>query len=135
MANCAAIKADGSRCNAGALPLSDYCYNHDPAREEERKRNASKGGKRGGRGRPVAELAELKKENDRLRKLMLSGELEPRMLSVATQSINVSIRCVDIMLEAKEQEELAVRLEALEAAEEKRKQANEARRRRSGGYR
>ena len=38
---------------------SDYCYAHDPERAEERRRNAHKGGKRGGRGRPSVELHRL----------------------------------------------------------------------------
>lgn len=40
---CKAIKADGTRCRAGAQEGQDWCYNHDPSRAEERRTNASAG--------------------------------------------------------------------------------------------
>lgn len=48
MSTCAFIKAGGERCKARAMAHSDYCYNHEPGKAEERKRNASKGGNAGG---------------------------------------------------------------------------------------
>ncbi len=57
MALCAGIKADGGRCGAQAMRNSQWCIGHDPEQAEARRRHASKGGKRGGRGRPIAELA------------------------------------------------------------------------------
>jgi hypothetical protein len=36
------------------------CYGHRPDLAEERRRNASKGGKRGGRGRSQTELTDIK---------------------------------------------------------------------------
>jgi hypothetical protein len=115
MANCATIKDNGDRCKGRATPGSDWCWNHDPAHEEERKANARKGGKRGGRGRPVQELATLRAENSELRDSMLEGELDPRVVAVATQSINVDARLIDLTLKAKEQQELEERMSALEA--------------------
>jgi hypothetical protein len=41
------IKADGGRCKAQAMRGSSWCLNHDPDKSEERRRRASKGGKRG----------------------------------------------------------------------------------------
>ena len=61
MALCSGIKAaDGGRCRAQAMRNSQWCIGHDPDQAEARRRRASKGGKRGGRGRPQAELAEVK---------------------------------------------------------------------------
>jgi len=116
MAQCAAIKPDGTRCRGGATEGSEWCYNHDPAREEERRANARKGGKRGGRGRPTAELQALRAENAELRDKLLEGEIEPRIVAVCIQSINVDARIVDLMLKAKDQEELEERMTALENA-------------------
>jgi hypothetical protein len=57
MVPCAGIRADGGRCGAQVMRNSQWCIGHDPEQAEARRRRASKGSKRGGRGRPVAELA------------------------------------------------------------------------------
>jgi hypothetical protein len=116
MALCSGIKADGGRCKAQAIRGSAYCVGHDPEQAEARRRRASKGGRRGGRGRPVAELGALRDENLEIRRRLLDGELLPGVAAVAVQSINADIRAVATTLKAKEQEELVERLENLEAA-------------------
>jgi hypothetical protein len=116
MAVCSGIKADGGRCKAQAMRGSSWCLNHDPDQAEARKRRASKGGKRGGRGRPVTELAALRDENADLRHRLLEGELPPNVAAVAIQSLNCDIRAVATTLKAKEQEELEARLKAIEEA-------------------
>jgi len=124
MALCAGIKADGGRCGAQAMRNSQWCIGHDPEQAEARRRRASKGGKRGGRGRPVAELAALRVENvDIRRRLLKDGDdkLSPGVAAVAIQSINTDIRDVSAALKAKEVEELETRIEALEQALEQRK--------------
>jgi hypothetical protein len=123
MALCSGIKADGGRCKAQAIRGSAYCVGHDPEQAEARRRRASKGGRRGGRGRPVAELGALRDENLEIRRRLLDGELLPNMAAVAVQSINTDIRAVGAALRAKEQEELTERLEAIEAALERQKEA------------
>ena len=122
MAICSGIKADGGRCKAQAIRGSAYCVGHDPNQVEARRRRASKGGRRGGRGRPVAELGALRDENRKIRHRLLDGELMPGVASVAIQSLNVDIRAVATTLKAKEQEELIERLESLEEALEQRKE-------------
>jgi hypothetical protein len=93
---------------------SQWCISHDPDQAEARRRRASKGGKRGGRGRPVAELAALRVENAEIREQLLEGKLKPGVAAVAIQSINTDIRAVSAALKAREQEELERRLEDLE---------------------
>jgi hypothetical protein len=93
---------------------SEWCINHHPDRADLRRRRASKGGKRGGRGRPIAELGALRDENADIRQRLLEGELLPNVAAVAVQSINTDIRAVGAALKAREQEELVERLEALE---------------------
>ena len=117
MAKCTGITRDGERCRGIAIEGSDHCYAHDPDRAEERRRNAHKGGKRGGRGRPVAELGALRAENADIRERLLKGELSPGVAAVAVQSINTDIRAVGAALKAREQEELVARLEELEELE------------------
>src|SRR5215208_7182930 len=88
------IRADGGRCQAQAMRNSEWCINHHPDRAEVRRRRASKGGKRGGRGRPIAELGSLRDENADIRRRLLEGELPPNVAAVAVQSINTDIRAV-----------------------------------------
>lgn len=120
MALCSGIRADGGRCKAQAMRNSAWCLGHDPDHAEARRRRASKGGKRGGRGRPIAELAALRVENADIRERLLEGKLKPGVAAVAVQSINTDIRAVSATLKAREQEELEGRLEELERALEQR---------------
>src|SRR5215212_6977436 len=88
MALCAGIKADGGRCGAQAMRNSAWCIGHNPEQVEARRRRASKGGKRGGRGRPVAELAALRVENADIRRRLLEDgddKLSPGVTAVAIQ--------------------------------------------------
>jgi hypothetical protein len=50
MAVCSGIKRDGGRCTATVEPPQGYCWWHDPANADKRKRAASRGGR--GRGAP-----------------------------------------------------------------------------------
>ena len=118
MSICSGIRADGGRCKAQAMRNSEWCINHHPDYEQERRRRASKGGKRGGRGRPSVELASLREENADIRRRLLEGELLPNVAAVAVQSINTDIRALGAAMKAREQEELLERLEALEQSRE-----------------
>src|SRR3712207_5532753 len=120
MALCSGIRADGGRCRAQAISDSQWCFNHHPDYETARRRRASKGGKRGGRGRPVAELAALRAENADIRERLLEGKLRPGVAAVAVQSINADIRAMSAALKAREQEELEARLGELERVLERR---------------
>ena len=114
MARCSGIRADGGRCGAQAIRSSEYCVNHHPDYEDARRRRNSKGGKRGGRGRPVSELARLGARFEELADKVLSGEVERAVGAVAGQLLNGARACVRDGLAAKEQEELMGRLESLE---------------------
>ena len=114
MAKCTGITRDGERCRGIAIDGLGYCYAHDPDRAEERRRNAHKGGKRGGRGRPSVELARLQARFEELAEKVLSGEVERGIGAVVGQLLNGARACVRDGLAAREQEELVARLEALE---------------------
>ncbi len=114
MALCSGIKADGGRCKAQAMRNSQWCIGHDPDQAEARRRRASKGGKRGGRGRPTSELGRLASRFEDLADKILSGEVERGLGAVAGQLLNGARACVRDGLAAREQEELIERLEALE---------------------
>jgi hypothetical protein len=118
MSLCAGIRADGGRCKAQAIKGSDYCFNHHPDYEEARQRRASRGGKRGGRGRPQAELQEIKILLATLTSRVLGEEgsepLETGPAAVANQLINTRLRAIEQERKAKETEDLEARIEALE---------------------
>jgi hypothetical protein len=114
LAKCAGITQAGTACKGIPIDDSGWCYVHHPDHSEERRRHGSRGGKRGGRGRPVAELAALRVENAEIRERLLEGDLLPGVAAVAIQSINTDIRAVSAALKAREQEELETRLEELE---------------------
>jgi len=123
MTKCSGITQAGTACKGIPIDGSQWCYVHHPDHAEERRRHGSKGGRRGGRGRPVAELGSLRVENADIRRRLLEGELPPNVAAVAVQSINTDIRAVGATLKAREQEGIAARLEELETLLEQRKQA------------
>jgi hypothetical protein len=116
MSLCSGIRADGGRCGAQAIRGSTFCVNHHPDYEDARRRRNSKGGKRGGRGRPVSELARLQGRFEELADKVLKGDVERARGAVAGQLLNGARACVRDALSAREQEELVARLEALERA-------------------
>ncbi len=87
-----------------------HCYAHDPDRSQERKRNASRGGKSKGQG----ELGELKKLIKDLASRVLDGTADRGRAAVANQLYNTLIRAIEQERKIRELGELAERLEALE---------------------
>jgi hypothetical protein len=103
---------------------SQWCIGHDPDQAEARRRRASKGGKRGGRGRPSSELARLGARFEELADRVLCEEVERGIGAVVGQLLNGARACARDGLAAREQEELAERLEQIEAALQARKGNN-----------
>jgi|SRR5215218_2627554 len=116
MARCSGIRVDGGRCGAQAIRSSEYCVNHHPDYEDARRRRNSKGGKRGGRGRPQAELTDIKQRLSDLAEDVLEGRQDKGVGAVVSQILNVYLRAVSVELKVREQTELIERLEALEAS-------------------
>jgi hypothetical protein len=116
MRRCSCIKADGQPCKGVPIKGSEWCPAHHPDYVEARREHGRRGGRRAGRGRPLAELHALKAENEDLRQRMIRGELEPRVVSICVQSINVGARLIEVALKAREQQELEQRMTALEEA-------------------
>jgi hypothetical protein len=121
LARCAAIQPNGERCKVEAIPGAEWCWSHHPDYEDQRRRRASKGGRRGGRGRPQAELATIKHKLLDLADDVLAETVDKGVAAVASQVLNVYLRAVSVELKAREQMELIERLETLEAALESRK--------------
>jgi hypothetical protein len=121
MAKCSGITRAGTTCKGIPIDGSQWCYVHHPDRADERRRHGSKGGKRGGRGRPQAELSDIKRRLSDLADDVLEGRQEKGIAAVASQVLNVYLRAVSVELKVKEQAELTERLEALEESLEQRK--------------
>jgi hypothetical protein len=124
LAKCAGITQVGTACKGTPIDGSGYCYVHHPDHAEQRRRHGSKGGKRGGRGRPSAELARLGARFEELADKVLSGDAARSDAAVAGQLLNGARACVRDGLAAREQEELVARLEELERTIEQRKDGN-----------
>jgi hypothetical protein len=117
MAVCAGTKRDGSRCTATVEPPQTYCWWHDPANADERRRAASKAGK----SRPNRELAGIKAQLEDLTRDVLAGDLETGRAAVANQLINTRLRAIEQERKNRETEDLEARIEALERASEAKK--------------
>ena len=116
MARCRGEKPDRTPCERIVPASQEYCYSHDPARKEERRRNASKAA----RSKPSADLREIKTLLKDLIDRVLGKEdteaLGTGPASVANQLINTRLRAVELERKAREVDELEARLEALEQA-------------------
>jgi hypothetical protein len=113
MAFCSGIRADGGRCKAQAISNSEWCFNHHPGYEEARRRRASKGGRRGGRGRPQAELAEVKGNLRVLAEGVIKGTTDRQDAAVVGQLLNTVIRAIGMEMKVREVDELAREVEEL----------------------
>ena len=113
LAQCNRIKGNGERCKGTAMDSSGLCYAHSPGHAEERRQAASKGGKRGGRGRNK-DLKDVKGWLLRLAADVEEGRLEAKSGAVVSQILNVFLRSVEVERRLRETEELEERLEALE---------------------
>lgn len=111
MPQCSGIKRDGGRCTVVVGPGQTHCYQHDPRRAEDRRRNASKGGK--SKGNPT-KLTKLDRQLEDLAANALEGKVERGVAAVVNQIINTRVRLLEVERKIKEVEELEARLEAFE---------------------
>ena len=110
MPQCDGIKRDGGRCTVVVGPGQSHCYQHDPKRAEDRRRNASKGGR--SKGNP--KLTKLDRQLEDLAADTLEGKVDRGVAAVVNQILNSRIRLVELERKLRETEELEGRLEALE---------------------
>ncbi len=118
---CSAITRSGGRCSAGAQEGSEWCWNHDPARAEERRKNASAGGRTRSRRSPD-ELEEVKNQIKTVSAAVLRGGVNQRTqtidrgtAAVLFQGFNTLLRCVEVQRKLDHQRELEEQVEELRA--------------------
>jgi predicted RNA-binding Zn ribbon-like protein len=107
---CAGTKRDNSPCTATVDPPQRFCWWHDPANADKRRRAASKAGK----AKPSRELVGIKMRLSDLADDVLTGAVDKGVAAVASQVLNVYLRAVSVELKVNEQLELIERLEGLE---------------------
>jgi hypothetical protein len=110
MKRCEAIKREGGRCERIVSGSQDYCYAHDPAHQEERKRNAA----RGGRAKAAGEIGTIKRRLQKLADGTLSGEVDRSKAAVVTQIWNTYISAIRTEMKERELTEMETRLAELE---------------------
>jgi hypothetical protein len=113
---CGAIKANGERCTARAIDGAEWCYNHHPDCANERKRNASKGGKSGGRERAYPATRELTRLAERLERTadqVISEDMDRSKAVIVGQLLNGARAAWVASVKVKEAERLEEELEEL----------------------
>jgi len=113
---CSATKTNQSNCQTTALPGSEFCFFHDPAKAEERREAQAKGGRQNRMKTLDPTAPDVKVEDCRDARALLvltinqvlKGEIDPRVANTVGFLAN-------ILLKAMEQNMLETRIEQLEA--------------------
>ena len=114
---CAYKTRDGAPCKGRAIGSNQGCWNHDSDFEMLRRRNARRGGKQGGRGRPSTGSADLLRLQSRFEDLadkVLAGVVDKADAAVACQCLNGARSAILGIARIKETEEFELRLSELE---------------------
>ena len=111
MAKCSGITRAGTACKGTPIEGSQWCYVHHPDHDQERRRHGARGGKRGGRGRPMVEVHAVKDKLQDLAERVLDGSLDRADAAVVSQIYNVLLRAIGTEMKVKEVEELAHELQ------------------------
>jgi hypothetical protein len=110
MPRCSHTYADSSQCRRIVSAEQRYCYSHDPLRAGERRRNAARGGK----AKASGEVGRVKARLQTLADMVEEGQMDRADAAVISQIWGTYLRAVSVELKAREQLEIAERLEQLE---------------------
>lgn len=117
LAYCLYKKRDGTPCSGIQKGPHAGCYQHDPAFELDRKRDAKRNGKKGGRGRPkpgTADLVRLQRVLEDLADEVLAGTVDKGKAAVACQLLTAARGCIVAAGRLRELETVEERIAALE---------------------
>ena len=117
MGPCRASKANGTACKAPATGANGYCWAHDPANSDKRRRMAS----HAARARPNREIKDLKKRIGEVVEAVLDGTQDRGRAAVAIQGFNSLRGVLELERKVRELDDLEARLERLEQANGKEK--------------
>ena len=111
---CGATKRNGTPCSLPAKGPSGYCWAHDPANREQRRRMASRAARSNRRNQPTRELQDVKHRLIDLADAVLEGRADRGSAAVAGQLLNTAIRALEVERKWHEADDLERRLAALE---------------------
>jgi hypothetical protein len=114
---CTATKRNGKPCTLSAVGQQGLCWVHDPKNAEKRRRGQS----RGGRGKPITEIRDLKKQLEDLAEDVLEGRVDRGNAVVVNQILNTRARLIELERKVLETQELEERLAALEQTQSEQK--------------
>ena len=112
---CSATKRDESKCNAAAIPGSEFCFFHDPSKAEKRREAQAQGGRQNRTKTLESTVPDVKVEDcgdaialisetiNQVRK----GQIDPRVANSVGFLANILIKAV-------ERNKLETRIEQLE---------------------
>ena len=106
---CSGITREGRRCTVSVNGAQEFCHLHDPARSEERRRQAS----RAGRARGNREVATLKDEIKTVIADVKAGELDRNDAAVMIQGYRALKDFIALERQIRETDELAVEIEEM----------------------
>lgn len=110
MNQCRANKRNGTPCSLLAAGDDGFCWAHSPDKAAKRKRITSKAGKSKGN----SELTAIKKQLQDIANRVLSGELDTKLATAATQALNCLLRGVEIEHRLVDLKEIEQQLQSLE---------------------
>jgi hypothetical protein len=113
MPRCVGTKRDGGQCTTIVKPPQTHCYQHDPARAGERKRNASKAARSPAKGRSNSEIREVKAQLEDLYTAVLEGVVGRQDAAVCTQICNTRLRALEVERKLHEHDQLEGRWDEL----------------------
>ena len=111
MPRCAGKKGDATPCERIVGSSQQYCYAHDPAFAEDRKRAASKAARSPAKGRFTSEIRQIKGRLEDLYAAVLEGRAERAAAAVANQIANTRLRAIELERKIKETDELEGQLD------------------------
>jgi hypothetical protein len=111
MPRCSGFKADNSPCERIVGESQEYCFSHNPDHADERKRNASKAG----RSKSNRELRDVRRQLQEITDQTLSGKLDTKRATAATQALQAKIRAVEVERRLEELYEVEQALQELES--------------------
>jgi hypothetical protein len=106
---CSGITREGRRCTVSVNGAQEFCHLHDPARSEERRRQAS----RAGRARGNREVAALKEEIKAVIADVKVGDLDRNDAAVMIQAYRALKDYIALERQVRETDELAAEIEEL----------------------
>jgi hypothetical protein len=106
---CSGITREGRRCTVSVNGAQEFCHLHDPARSEERRRQAS----RAGRARGNREVPTLKDEIKSVIADVRAGDLDRNDAAVMIQGYRALKDFISLERQIRETDELAAEIEQM----------------------